>query len=1340
MNKQTLKAVLRWVVIASMLLTSIPFYSDSASANIVEPTVTSAIFGTTVNDTSAYLLGTAVGFGAGTQVGYEYSKNSDMSDSVSTAPYPLSGTYVYGYLWNLDRGTTYYYRAFASSGGDKVYGEIESFKTAIITGLDVRDSGGTTLGKTPFAFSYTQTGYEVDVPYGTTSVSVVESADLGTAQQPLNLGFSIVGDSSSASTEPWHSTLGSNIEAVHTVNLTSDSTVVCVGTMAFAVDTITPSPCSAGQFAVTINRLSTSVTTTNAVVTDTTAFLIGAADGFGSSTPVGFEYSEDENFETNTTTTTETMSGSSIYSSLSDLDRGATYYYRAYAEVDGRKVYGNILTFKTAIITGIDVKNSGITLDKSPSAFSYDETAYTVHVPRSTTSVSVVESADLGTAAELADLDFAVDGGNTVYEPWQAGLGSSLSASHEVSISANTTTVCVGGLTFAAPGILPGPCSQGQYTITIIRDSGTVTTTRADVTDMTAFLFGTTDDFDSSTPVGFEYSKSENFSTSTTTAGVLAGSSIYSSLEDLDRGATYYYRAYAEEDDVKVYGATLSFKTAIITGIDVKNSSGTTLEKLPASFSYNDAAYTVHVPHNTTSVSVVETVDRGTAPSPMNLVFTVGGSSSTEPWQTVSGSNISSTHTVAITADTTIVYVCRPVFTRPNTTATCNSEQFAVTITRDPGTVTTTRADVTDTTAFLIGTADEFDSSTQVGFEYSEYEDFRTSATTTEALSGSSIYSSLSDLNRGTTYYYRAYAEEDGVKVYGATLSFKTAIITGIDVKNSGTTLTKSPSAFGYLTTAYTVHVPHSTTNVSVVETVDRGTAPTPIHLGFSVGGSTSSEPWQTVSGSIISSTHTVAIEADSTIVCVSTPEFASPASAAPVGPCASGKFAITIIRDAAPQSSAPTPPPSVVLVLDSNPNSTNESAKTAMTQIVGTDLKMSAQLMNANGEALNIPEIPLGADGSFSLQGVPSGQYTVALSVIAPTGEKLAGRIAKLTVNSDGSAKLEAGLIDPYGIVTDAVTGKTIEGAKVTLHWMDTKLNSSKGRKAGDLVVLPELPDFKPNQNHDPQTTVNGGQYGWMVFPDGDYYITAEKDGYETFDSRKDTRNEQQGVDSYIKDGNIHVGQSIVQYSFAMHPKVIASGEHKPYMLGYPDGSFRPERGITRAEIAAILSRLFTGDQAAAVSFADVKKTHWAAKEIAAVTAQKWMVGYPDGNFRPDQQVTRAEFAQILLNVKKWNPVSGNVFEDAKGHWAATAIATLAKQGLLQGYPDGTFRPNQSIKRVEADVVFNELLGRHPWKVQTKPIWTDVDSTYWGYDAVMEASIPHMFEQYESGEENWKS
>ncbi|TBL71094.1 InlB B-repeat-containing protein [Paenibacillus thalictri] len=439
--------------------------------------------------------------------------------------------------------------------------------------------------------------------------------------------------------------------------------------------------------------------------------------------------------------------------------------------------------------------------------------------------------------------------------------------------------------------------------------------------------------------------------------------------------------------------------------------------------------------------------------------------------------------------------------------------------------------------------------------------------------------------------------------------------------------------------------------------------------------------------------------------------------------------------------SSSPAAAPANRLVLESNPNVTGDSAKTEITQIVGQNLSMSAQLMTVDGKTLNIPEFSINSSGQFNLANVPAGEYKIALSVVAPSGEKLAGKIGKLTVQSNGSATLESDLIDPYGVITDELTGEKLEGVKVSLHWLDTALNRSKGRTPDGLVVLPELPDFAPNKNHDPQWSTSDGRYGWMVFPDGDYYILADKTGYETFDSRKDMRNEQQGDDSYIKGGVIHVGQSIVQYNFAMISGEIESGEHQPYMVGYPDGLFHPERGITRSEVAAILSRIIpvSAQAAESRSFPDVDRSHWAAAEIMTATEQHWMEGYQNGNFAPEKQVTRAELAQIILNVKKWDKVKESSFTDVAGHWAEPAIAAVEQEGVISGYPDGSFRPDQIMAREEAVKIFNHILNRQAQPINVAPKWPDVPETHWNYKEIMEASVQHHYKIYKNGKEEWQ-
>jgi len=437
------------------------------------------------------------------------------------------------------------------------------------------------------------------------------------------------------------------------------------------------------------------------------------------------------------------------------------------------------------------------------------------------------------------------------------------------------------------------------------------------------------------------------------------------------------------------------------------------------------------------------------------------------------------------------------------------------------------------------------------------------------------------------------------------------------------------------------------------------------------------------------------------------------------------------------PEVQLPTMKPTIIVSDQSNGG---KVVQDKITKLVGDNLKVSGKIRSASGQELALPIIEMNKDGSFTLPQVPPGEYKLSLNVFAPNGEKLAGPVGKLIVDNNGNASLSIDLIDPYGTIVDMVTGQPVAGVNMKLYWADTELNRSKGRTPGTLVNLPELPDFQPNKNHNPQISSDSGEYGWMVYADGDYYFLAEKDGYILFDSRNDDRKESFGADSYIKGGVIHVGETIVKFSFSSQPKVKATGDHSPYMVGYPDGTFQPDRGIIRSEVAAILSRLYTSAASSnKVSYSDVSAKYWAANAIAIATNNQWMVGSGNNTFKPNKQITRGEFAQILMNVYKWTAVKESTYTDVAGHWAEKAIATVEQQGLLFDFTGETFNPNQAITRVEVVRIFNQLLDRKPWHIKVGPKWTDVPESYKNYSDIMEASVPHPFEQFENGIENWK-
>lgn len=140
---------------------------------------------------------------------------------------------------------------------------------------------------------------------------------------------------------------------------------------------------------------------------------------------------------------------------------------------------------------------------------------------------------------------------------------------------------------------------------------------------------------------------------------------------------------------------------------------------------------------------------------------------------------------------------------------------------------------------------------------------------------------------------------------------------------------------------------------------------------------------------------------------------------------------------------------------------------------------------------------------GIFNFSGLEKGKtYYAAVYYKLPDGTKIKVGASKIVVNNDGELNIATCLIDPYGTITDKETGKIITGANVKLYYANTARNISKGIKAGTIVELPEVKDFPPANNLNPQSSDINGKYAWMVFPNTDYYIVAEANGYEKYTS----------------------------------------------------------------------------------------------------------------------------------------------------------------------------------------------------------------------------------------------
>ena len=203
---------------------------------------------------------------------------------------------------------------------------------------------------------------------------------------------------------------------------------------------------------------------------------------------------------------------------------------------------------------------------------------------------------------------------------------------------------------------------------------------------------------------------------------------------------------------------------------------------------------------------------------------------------------------------------------------------------------------------------------------------------------------------------------------------------------------------------------------------------------------------------------------------------------------------------------------------------------------------------------------------------------------------------------------------------------------------------------------------------------------------------------------------------------------------------------DHIQYIQGYPDNTVRPEAYITREEVSAVFFRLLATGYRESIrtfdhNFPDVEITRWSTKHIATLARGGIVEGYPDGSFRPGNFITRAELATIASRFDNLSPFIGNSFSDISGHWANKYINSAAAKGWVNGYPDGTYKPNQYITRAEFVTLVNNVLDRRVHKEDILPEarqFPDLLKTKWYYEAMQEAINSHHYVRMEDRFEDW--
>lgn len=217
----------------------------------------------------------------------------------------------------------------------------------------------------------------------------------------------------------------------------------------------------------------------------------------------------------------------------------------------------------------------------------------------------------------------------------------------------------------------------------------------------------------------------------------------------------------------------------------------------------------------------------------------------------------------------------------------------------------------------------------------------------------------------------------------------------------------------------------------------------------------------------------------------------------------------------------------------------------------------------------------------------------------------------------------------------------------------------------------------------------------------------------------------------------------NLTKLEYKVTKKVVEEAKAISYIKGYPDGTFKPQANVTRAEAAQMFATLLNGGSdfgtSSATKFSDASDD-WFSKAINYVVAKGLISGYPDGKFKPNDSITRAEFAQMISGYVNNEKKSAADFKDVKDHWAKDAIDKLYGNKNVNGYPDGTFKPNAKITRAEAVTILNSVFNRNTTSTSLNNVnksalnkFSDVNEGFWAYYNILDAANTHNRERLNS-------
>lgn len=203
-------------------------------------------------------------------------------------------------------------------------------------------------------------------------------------------------------------------------------------------------------------------------------------------------------------------------------------------------------------------------------------------------------------------------------------------------------------------------------------------------------------------------------------------------------------------------------------------------------------------------------------------------------------------------------------------------------------------------------------------------------------------------------------------------------------------------------------------------------------------------------------------------------------------------------------------------------------------------------------------------------------------------------------------------------------------------------------------------------------------------------------------------------------------------------------SEDHREYLNGYPGDEFRPDNNMTRAEVAQMFYNLLLDQEVEiSVSFADVAEDAWYSTAVNTLASLEILGGVGGERFEPERAITRAEFTAIAMRFAQAAAAGENRFSDIDDNsWYADAVIGAVEYGWISGYPDGSFRPERSISRAEVTAIVNRMLGRIADRSYVRghlaelTLFADVTEQHWGYYDIIEATNGHDYQENGNSEQ----